>query len=702
MPKVKSRSIRLSVALSFACLAALILLVWNYRTEAGHILSEARAHAQWEAQRATGQIDSSLQKMVPPNQALANRLGSGRWTGPQIEQLLEQTMSENPFLFGVGVAFRPFAFDSRQRLFAPYFRRSGLTYLDYDYTERDFYMLPMESGGPVWQEPHYGQASQARIANYTAPFYITDSATGERRPAGVIFTTLTLEDYRELIGSLDLGKTGYGFILSHQGKVIAHPRRDYLGRQLTEIARQRDDAALAELARKAVLGESGAVEHTDSISGRSSWIFFQPIPTAGWTMGAVFFHQEMAREMADLKVRKVLIVAMTMALLLSLGAVDYSRRQGRVEPRLWRLAFLSAAVLLIGVAALIFMTIAEPDKSGQDIITPLTGPSARERFFEQIEATHYEPDEAPLYIPTGVFVQSLRFSSPTDVTLTGKIWQKCTRGSQDADCGFVMPENVSGKISEIYRRQQGEIEVVGWYFEATLRQSFNYTRYPFDRKHVWIRLRHSEMDRNAVLVPDLESYQLPNPLSLPGMESELVVPGWAIEESYFGVRSHGYNTDFGIGGPEQGHRPELYFNMILRRKPLGVLITHFIPLTVVAALLFGMMKSVSGREGDDGMDFSFSGILAQVSGLFFVVILSHIQLQQDVAGGLVYVGYFYFLMYLMILCTAVDAYLVATNSRLFLVRYRNNLLPKVLYWPFIAGAAFLVTLAIFSPSAGPR
>jgi len=44
------------------------------------------------------------------------------------------------------------------------------------------------------------------------------------------------------------------------------------------------------------------------------------------------------------------------------------------------------------------------------------------------------------------------------------------------------------RSTEAYRVHENGAEVIGWYFSATLRQSFDYGHYPFDRQDVWLRI----------------------------------------------------------------------------------------------------------------------------------------------------------------------------------------------------------------------
>jgi len=52
----------------------------------------------------------------------------------------------------------------------------------------------------------------------------------------------------------------------------------------------------------------------------------------------------------------------------------------------------------------------------------------------------------------------------------------------------------------------GGEKLYGWYFEAHIRQSMDYTEFPFDHKKIELRLLPKQWQSNAVLVPDFDSY----------------------------------------------------------------------------------------------------------------------------------------------------------------------------------------------------
>jgi hypothetical protein len=48
---------------------------------------------------------------------------------------------------------------------------------------------------------------------------------------------------------------------------------------------------------------------------------------------------------------------------------------------------------------------------------------------------------------------------------------------------------------EAYRYGEDGVETIGWYFAATLRQTFEYAEYPFDQQDVWLAARFLSQHR---------------------------------------------------------------------------------------------------------------------------------------------------------------------------------------------------------------
>lgn len=320
-------------------------------------------------------------------------------------------------------------------------------------------------------------------------------------------------------------------------------------------------------------------------------------------------------------------------------------------------------------------------------------------------------------IPTGLFIQSFRFNSTTEVNFTGYIWQKYSKNiysdvpDSEIPLGFVLPEAVDSGDNVMPRLvYRGDLsqnqELIIWYFEATLRQNFDYRHYPFDHKQIWIRMSSGLLDVERILIPDLLDYASTKPGDTFGLDEDIVLGPWVINETFFEYQEQHYDTNFGFGGSPRDADPELYFNIIVKRQFWNAFIVNLIPLLVVAILLFAILMMITG-DGEKAKIFGFStsNVIGVCSGLFFVVMLAHIQLRREIpSSGILYLESFYLLMYSVILAVGSNSYLFSMKMLPFPLRwlqYRDNLIAKVIYWPLILGASTVITFfnLLWSPGS---
>lgn len=366
------------------------------------------------------------------------------------------------------------------------------------------------------------------------------------------------------------------------------------------------------------------------------------------------------------------------------------------------LVSISASVALLLVLIFLWW---QTDSSFRPNVRELVDEPAVYSFLDGLNSTDSEPQKPkPIYLTTGVFLESLKFVSSSDVKVSGYVWQVY---HDDIHAGisrdFVLPEMVDStetSMKEIaYRRRVGKQEVIGWYIEATLRQEFVYAKYPLDHKTVWLRLWHKDFDRNIVLIPDFKSYTGPfNAGQVFAINKHIVLGGWRLEETFFDYNLSDYDTNFGLRNyvGREGF-PELQFNLVLKREFVDALVINLVSLMVVAILMFSVvMLTTANRKKAEVFGFDTAMVFGTCSALFFVVMLSHIQLREQFSGtGVVYMEYFYILMYFVILAVAVDAYCFTGKS---VAQDANgsagnpdNLLSKLLYWPLLLGASVAIT-----------
>jgi hypothetical protein len=325
-------------------------------------------------------------------------------------------------------------------------------------------------------------------------------------------------------------------------------------------------------------------------------------------------------------------------------------------------------------------------------------------------------------VPTGLFIQSFDFVNANEANVTGLIWQRirldqlAPDGVRDVPGkvhpGVLFPEQVRTNdtaLIEQYRREQRDPEgrpelVIGWAFDVTVRQHFNYRKYPLDRHDLWLRLWPREFDKDVVLVPDLAAYDRTGRRDVFGYDHDIVPGTWKIEDTFFSYRRKCYDTRFGIRDyVGQYNFPELHFSITLSRRFGNAFVVALVPLISVMVLLFSVLVMATGdRDKASMLGFNASGAIGGASALLFVVMLAHVSLRRELATvGLVYLEYFYLVAYAAVLAVSVNVYLFSVGHRgrvLDRLHANDNLIPKLAFWPLMLVSMAVVTVAVFGPT----
>jgi hypothetical protein len=124
--------------------------------------------------------------------------------------------------------------------------------------------------------------------------------------------------------------------------------------------------------------------------------------------------------------------------------------------------------------------------------------------------------------------------------------------------------------------------VYGWYFNVTMRQSFDYSDYPLDSHSACLRIWPKDFisDDIIFLIADFEAYEL-----VTGPDGLQNLP-----------KKFGLDVD-----------KEFYFNLGIRRKFRNTFVINLVPLFVVALLLFALVMTITG---DEDHAKTLSGLLA--------------------------------------------------------------------------------------------
>ena len=327
------------------------------------------------------------------------------------------------------------------------------------------------------------------------------------------------------------------------------------------------------------------------------------------------------------------------------------------------------------------------------------------RYLEALMPDPEPGSEPPVYIPTGLYIESLQFKGPYSVQVSGYVWQRYANDlpkdlvpKAPDDTGFVMPEAQYARFFKVYQAQQGNEELIGWSFFATLREQFDYEEYPLDRQQIWIELWHKDFEQYNYLAPDLEGYTSLNPAALPALDKDLVLEDWDFQESYFSYRAPRYNSSFGVQGYEPDQRsPELRYNISIKRHLLSTLISRMIVPLVILIQLFVIVVVIGTKEKRlEQFGVRPGAVIFTCAAFFFATLVAHNSLRGDLsAHGLVYLESLYILTYFVILAVAINSVLLVAQPNLKLFLKYDNLWTEVLYWPTILLAMVVITFLTF-------
>jgi hypothetical protein len=766
------------IALLLCLLSFLLMAYAGYEYKSNNtddkILEGAQKDAQNEAGSALENISRELNSTRLFTKGVAIDLSSGKLNDSTLDKYLRAEMEKNPNIFSITVAYSPDVHNGNRTLI--HCKRNGSDLevkntLPYDYANSSeetaaWYRNPMKSGRAGWNSPYFGIADGAYLIDYSAPFNLTEFKNGSER-AGVVCASLSLESVRKMVGELKLGNTGYGFILSKEGVIISYPIREYLFGNIHELAKENEEKNRNEDRNNLCLisekiGKNKTEDFIESNrTGQSSWIFYENISsenwTTNWTVGVVLPREEVLLDKEIEQNHSVIHVVLATFVFLFFLSVLFVSLYRYDDRSLWLLALIFSFLCILGMGTVWHLTLSESslEDRNEDIVV---------FDMADVETVLMRDDganpKAPR-IPTGVFIQSLEFSTANDVTMTGYIWQnisglavdeaslsfssqksnELTIEKENADENLTanntittgnVSQNVSGLVTDKASSNissQGSKEaiiklvtektspsfnfpeskettiekayvdagkgIIGWRFKTTLRQQFDYSRYPFDEEDVWIKF-WNDASEGSVLVPDFGSYENLTPGSLPGLEKSLVLEGWEPQKTFFSYRNNSYNTNFGVKDFNHTDVSELYFNVDVKRDIKSPFVSDLLPIMVVATLLFVVLSITTREEKKNQFGFNSSGVLAYCASLFFVLIIAHSSLRAKIpTDSVIYLEYFYLIMYLAILAVSLNSIAFASRTDIPFIDARDNLYVKMLYWPFITGTLLLITLLNF-------
>lgn len=173
---------------------------------------------------------------------------------------------------------------------------------DYDPRTRPWYADAMTAGGTTLTEPYLDVTTGQLMMTIATP------VSHDGQTLGVVGGDLTLDTLAKIVSSLDLGGIGYAFLVSADGKVLVHPDKDLVMKQLSDIY-PRNTPTL-----------STRISETEQ-EGSPRILMFSPIkdlPSVNWYIGLSIDKNKAYEALGDFRASAILatVIAVFITLLL--------------------------------------------------------------------------------------------------------------------------------------------------------------------------------------------------------------------------------------------------------------------------------------------------------------------------------------------------------------------------------------------------
>jgi len=638
--------------------------------------SAALSKAQQITDDLKQDIETLLLKIEAEGEALGEVFGNNEFSREEIKTLIKDTALGFPEIRGVTACYEPDAFSSETRLFCPYYNKGNQSYVfvedSYDYTVKGsgtaWYTGIIENGAS-WVNPYYGAAAEEWYIDYGVPFYF-QSGPKKGQIRGIIDFSLEIGDFKKLVHSISVGKTGYAFITAGNDSFVTHPISDYIGtKTLDDLIETESNPKLAEAYSAMKSDEKGQVEYKDETTGQSTLFFYENIPASDYGLGLFFNKRDLSRDQLALNQRYIKM-ALTFSIFLVVLIALYFGRDDLDYKEIEILSLLSGTLLFANIFLIGALQHGLMDSASDDENPPIVDMTSLNAFIDQ-------QDER---------ADRFKIEKSTAVAETVKVGFRFPQMSPFAEAAYI--EESYRETIEPKEGEDGYL-LVGWEFRVTLRLNLKYADFPFDKRHLDIEISPLSATDRLLFVPDLSSYSFTNPDRKSGISPDISLSGNRIVESYFNFHTQTFDTDFGYPSRLAFEDvPGLHFNVRLNRKLLNAFVTYLIPIVVTLCMIYILILA-STKSGDR------QGIIESMAAFFFVLIFSHIDLRKDiVTADLIFIEYFYFITYLMIVLSTLNL-ITYTKNRTNLFDYNDNQLYRAVYFPLFFLMVLIVMLTKF-------
>ncbi len=288
------------------------------------IKETTRENAIFLANHTVNRIEQVLTPAEKIPEIVAKMLESAFLSKDSLIPFLKSMLSINKNVYGSIIAYEPDYFPEQGMYFAPYVCRQGDTIhssvlgdKNYEYFYMDWYQIPKMTNAPYWSEPYFDEGGgNVLMTTYSVPFYTYKD--GKRTFSGIVTVDISLEWLTEIMSQVKILNSGYAFLLSRNGVIIAHPNKDYVMNQtIFTIAKENNQPAMRETGRNMIQGKSNFESAGFKSKWKSGklWINYMALPSSHWSIGVIYPDDEMFASLHKINIILLILILIGLSLL---------------------------------------------------------------------------------------------------------------------------------------------------------------------------------------------------------------------------------------------------------------------------------------------------------------------------------------------------------------------------------------------------
>ncbi len=252
------------------------------------------------------EIGSSVDKAMESARTLASFMGGakevrGVFGREKAVAMLKAVIENSPYLDGIWTVWKEDGFDGVDGAFSNtplhddtgrfvprWFRKGGKIEGEavVDYAAKGekghFYSVPVKTRKPYVTSPQQVtiDGEKAMKVSVSVPIIVKDEVYG------VAGADVILDDMQDIVRGISLFGSGYGFVISDEGKLIAHPKAELIGNDALQYFEGEYGERLAKAVKEGTPLEMRSVS---AVTGKETFYVFVPFELAGagvkWLFG---------------------------------------------------------------------------------------------------------------------------------------------------------------------------------------------------------------------------------------------------------------------------------------------------------------------------------------------------------------------------------------------------------------------------------